>query len=83
MGLQVASIKLFTLKADYIAVLLYSLFRMRQTADHTSIEPGAPVAVLTVGARTLLAMHSCMYTLFATVSPPVRLGHLMVPTTTC
>ena len=48
LGLQVASIKLFTLKADYIAVLLYSLFRMRQAADHTSIEAGAPVAALTV-----------------------------------
>lgn len=35
--LQVAAIKLFSLKVDYMAVLLYSLYRVREDANKTSI----------------------------------------------
>lgn len=35
--IQVAAIKLFSLKVDYIAVLLYSLYHVREDANHTSI----------------------------------------------
>lgn len=52
---QVAAVKLFTLKADYLAVLLYSLFRMRQSANHTSVVPTA-VQHLTV---SFLCGHTC------------------------
>ena len=35
--LQVAVTKLFSLKVGYIAVLLYSLYRMQEDANQTSI----------------------------------------------
>ena len=48
--LQVQAVKLLTLKADYVGVLLYSLFRMRQTAEGTSIS-AADVSKLQVTFR--------------------------------
>jgi hypothetical protein len=38
---QVAAMKLFTLKADYVGVLLYSLYRVRQVVNSTSTAVGS------------------------------------------